>query len=60
MLDFIDEQAIATRIRKAIADVVVEGKVQTYDMARMPGRADVIQNGAASTTQMTDAIIAKL
>jgi len=60
MLDFIDEQDIATKIRKAVADVIKEGKVRTYDMAKMTGRADVVKNGAASTTQMTDAIIAKL
>jgi len=60
MLDFIDEQAIAKRIRKAVADVVDEGKVQTYDMARMAGRADVLEKGAASTKQMADAIIEKL
>ena len=60
MLDFIDEQEIAGRIRKAVSEVVVEGKVQTYDMAKMVGRADVIENGAASTTEMADAIIAKL
>ena len=60
MLDFIDEQAIATRIRIAVAEVVAEGKVQTYDMAKMTGRADVVEKGAASTTQMADAIIAKL
>jgi len=60
MLDFIDEQSIATRIRKAVADVVIEGKVRTYDMAKMSGRADVVEKGAASTTQMADAIIAKL
>jgi translation elongation factor EF-Tu-like GTPase len=29
-------------------------------MMKMPGRADVIKNGAASTRQMTDAIIANL
>ena len=60
MLDFIDEQEIAKRIRKAVADVVSEGKVRTYDMAKMPGRADVVEKGAASTKQMADAIIAKL
>jgi len=60
MLDFIDEQEIAKRIRKALADVVAGGKVKTYDMAKMAGRADVIDKGAASTIQMTDAIIAKL
>ncbi|MFC2088661.1 isocitrate/isopropylmalate dehydrogenase family protein [Calditrichota bacterium] len=60
MLDFIDEQDIAKKIRKAVAEVVAEGKVRTYDMAKMPGREDVIEKGAASTKQMADAIIAKL
>ena len=60
MLDFIDEQETAKRIRKAVAEVIAEGKVRTYDMAKMPGRPDVIEKGAASTQQMTDAIIAKL
>jgi len=60
MLDFIDEQNIAKRIRKAVADVVKEGKVRTYDMAKMSGRADVVENGAASTQQMADAVIEKL
>ena len=60
MLDFINEQEIATKIRKAVAEVVAEGKVQTYDMAKMVGRSDVIEKGAASTIQMADAIIAKI
>ncbi|MEE8340634.1 MAG: isocitrate/isopropylmalate family dehydrogenase [Candidatus Neomarinimicrobiota bacterium] len=60
MLDFINEQIIAKEIRKAITEIVQEGKVRTYDMAKMPGRADVINKGAASTNQMADAIIAKL
>ena len=60
MLDFVDEQNIAGNIRKAIAEVVVEGKVQTYDMAKMSGNADVVEKGAASTAQMADAIIDKL
>ncbi|NQT96973.1 MAG: isocitrate/isopropylmalate dehydrogenase family protein [Candidatus Marinimicrobia bacterium] len=60
MLDFIDEQTIATRIRKAVAEVVEEGKIWTYDMAKMVGRSDVIEKGAASTIQMADTIIAKL
>jgi len=60
MLDFIDEQEIAKKIRKAIAEVIAEGKVRTYDMAKMAGRADVVEKGAASTAQMADAIIAKL
>ncbi len=60
MLDFIDEQSTATKIRKAVAEVVSDGKVKTYDMAKMSGRADVVEKGAASTSQMADAIIAKL
>ncbi|MBI9067524.1 MAG: isocitrate/isopropylmalate dehydrogenase family protein [Salinivirgaceae bacterium] len=60
MLDYIDEKAIAAKIRKAIADVIEEGKVRTYDMSKMAGRPNVIEKGAASTSQMTDAIIAKL
>ena len=60
MLDFIGEPVIAKQIRKAVAEVVAEGKVRTYDMAKMAGRADVVEKGAASTTQMAEAIIAKL
>jgi 3-isopropylmalate dehydrogenase len=60
MLDFINENNLAKKIRKAVADVVAEGKVKTYDMMKMPGRPDVINKGAASTSEMADAIIAKL
>ena len=60
MLDYIDEKKISSKIRKSIADVIAEGKVRTYDMMRLAGRPEVVQNGAASTSQMTDAIIAKL
>ena len=60
MLDHLDEGEIALKVRKAIAAVILEGKVRTYDMMKMPGRADVIKKGAASTRQMADAIIAKL
>ncbi|MBC8489483.1 MAG: isocitrate/isopropylmalate dehydrogenase family protein, partial [Bacteroidetes bacterium] len=60
MLDFIDENEIAAKIRKAVAEVIAEGKVRTYDMMKMSGRPDVIEKGAASTQHMTDAIIAKL
>ena len=43
-----------------IAEVVEEGKVQCYDMKKMRGSVDSVKLGAASTTQMADAIIAKL
>lgn len=60
MLDHLGEKPIATKIRKAIAAVIREGKVRTYDMMKLPGKADVIKLGAASTEQMADAIIKKM
>ncbi len=60
MLDFIDEQEIASKVRKAVAEVIEEGKIRTYDMMKMTGRADVIEKGAASSHEMANAIIAKL
>ncbi len=60
MLDFIDEQEISKKIRKAVSDVISEGKVKTYDMAKMTGKADVVDKGAASTVEMAEAIISKL
>jgi 3-isopropylmalate dehydrogenase len=60
MLDYIDEKGISKVIRKAVAEVIEEGKVKTYDMMKMTGSRDVIKNGAASTVMMTDAIISKL
>jgi isocitrate dehydrogenase (NAD+) len=60
MLDHVGEVAKAQRIRHAIAAVVAEGKVRTYDMMRIAGGAKAISMGAASTVQMGDAILAKL
>lgn len=60
MLDHLGETQKAASIRKAIADVIAAGRVRTYDMMKMPGRADVTTRGAASTTAMTDAIIERL
>jgi 3-isopropylmalate dehydrogenase len=60
MLDHLGESDKASRIRDAIAAVVAEGKVRTYDMMRIAGGAKSLARGAASTTQMTDAILAKL
>jgi 3-isopropylmalate dehydrogenase len=60
MLEHIGETERASRIRGAIAAVVREGKVRTYDMLRLPGGAGVFAKGAATTQQMTDAILAKL
>ncbi len=60
MLDHLGEGEKAGKIRDAIAAVVAEGKVRSYDMLRIPGGAKSLAQGAASTTQMTDAILAKL
>ena len=60
MLDHIGEHDKAKRIRNAVAKVVAEGKVKTYDMARLPGGAKSIAMGAATTQQMTDAVLAAL
>jgi 3-isopropylmalate dehydrogenase len=60
MLEHIGENEKAARIRNAVAQVVEEGKVKAYDMLKMKGTPDVVNQGAASTKQMADAIIAKL
>jgi len=60
MLEHVGEVEKANRIREAIAAVVREGRVRTYDMMRIPGGASAIPLGAASTTELTDAVIGKL
>jgi len=60
MLDHIGEADRANRIRGAVAAVIEEGEVRTYDMMKLPGGPDVIKKGAATTTQVTDAVIANL
>ena len=60
LLEHVGEVDKATRVHDAIAAVVKEGKVRTYDMMRIPGGAKSIQQGAASTIQMTDAILSHL
>jgi 3-isopropylmalate dehydrogenase len=60
LLDHVGETDKATRVRDAVAAVVREGKVRTYDMLRLTGGPDVFKKGAATTTQMTEAILAHL
>ena len=60
MLDHIGETEKATQIRNAVAKVVEEGKVRAYDMLKLRGCQEVIDQGAATTAQMADAIIAAL
>jgi isocitrate dehydrogenase (NAD+) len=60
MLDHLGENQKARKVRAAIAAVVADGKMRTYDMMRISGGPSSIAQGAALTTQMTDAILAKL
>ena len=60
MLDYLGEEEKATRIRKAIAKVIEDGNVRTYDMMKLRGSAEAIKKGAATTQEMTDVIIAGL
>jgi 3-isopropylmalate dehydrogenase len=49
MLDWLGEKEKAARLEKAVAQVIAEGKVRTYDMG-----------GADTTLQMAEAIVGKL
>lgn len=60
MLDYVDETDKATAVRNAIGEVVAEGEVRTYDMLKLRGGPDAVKQGAATTTQVTDAIMARL
>ena len=60
LLDHVGEADKAKRVREAVAAVVAEGKVQSYDMMKLSGSAESIAQGAATSMQVTDAIIAAL
>ncbi|MHB1686066.1 MAG: isocitrate/isopropylmalate dehydrogenase family protein [Ignavibacteriaceae bacterium] len=60
MLDHIGENEKAENIRNAIAKVIEEGKVKTYDMLKLKGSPDVFKQGAATTYKLTDEIIKNL
>ena len=60
MLDWLGEVDRAERVRSAVASVIVEGRVRTYDMHKLRGGPQAVDQGAATTTQMTDAVIEKI
>jgi len=60
MLEHIGEKNIAAKIKNAIAKVIEEGKTRTYDMLKLKGGPDVFEKGAATTQQITNAVISKL
>jgi len=49
MLEWLGEKDSAARLEGAVADVIAEGKVRTYDMG-----------GSATTTQMAEAVAARV
>jgi len=49
MLDYLGEKAMALQIERAIIDVLLEGKVRTYDLG-----------GTSTTMQMAEAIAEKI
>jgi len=55
MLDWLGEKEMATKLEAAVADVIKEGKVQSYDMKGV--RAGT---GAASTMEVAQAVVDKL
>jgi len=60
MLDYIGEYEKTNKIRDAVTKVIEEGKIRSYDMLKLKGGPDVLKKGAASTSEITDAIINKL
>ncbi len=60
MLDHISEVKIANKIRSSIAKVIEEGKVRSYDMMKLRGGAEAINQGAATTQQITEEVIKNL
>jgi len=60
MLDWLGETEIAEKVRGAVAAVVTEGAVCSYDMLKLRGGPQAIEQGAATTIEMTDAVIAAL
>ena len=60
MLDWLGETETAARIRNAVAAVIAGGSVRTYDMLKLRGGPQAIAQGAATTSQMADAIVEAL
>jgi isocitrate dehydrogenase (NAD+) len=60
MLDHLGEAEMSARIRVAIGTVIEEGKARCYDMLRLAGGPGVSGRGAATTREMTDAVIEQL
>lgn len=57
LLDHVGEAERAARVRAAVAAVVREGRVRSFDMLGLRGGPEVLRHGAASTAQLTGAVI---
>ncbi len=60
LLDHVGDTDKADAVRKAVAAVIEDGRGRTYDMMKFPGGPKAIEQGAATTQQMTDAVIERL
>lgn len=60
LLDHVGEAEKAGRVREAVGAVIRAGAVRTYDMMHLKGGPGVIEAGAATTQQMTGAILEAL
>lgn len=60
LLDHVGDAETSGRVRRAVAAVVAERRVRTYDMLRLPASPDAPSRGAATTRAMADAVIARL
>lgn len=60
LLEHIGEMPMARRIRAAVAAVILRGEVRSFDMLGLRGGPEAIAQGAASTTQVGEAVVAAL
>ncbi len=58
--DFLSVRPARVMTHDNTAAVISASSVRTYDMMRLPGGAGARDSGAANTSEMTDAVIAKL
>ena len=60
MLDHIGEDDKSKKIKEAIGAVIKEQKVQTYDMKKLRGGPKALEQGAASTDELVEAILGNM
>jgi 3-isopropylmalate dehydrogenase len=58
LLDHVGEAGRAERVRRAVARVVADGRVRSFDMMGLPGGPGALDRGAATTRALGDAICA--